>query len=209
MEDVIEVYKRPYHPDFPVVCMDEQLIQLIKEKIIPIPASRGNPIRYDYQYERNGTAAGFMFTEPLGKWRKVNIRERRTAIDWAFEIEELLVKDYPKAKKVVIVCDNLNTHKPGSLYKAFSPKKARKLLERLEMHFTPKHGSWLNIAEIELSVFTGQCLKKRVPDIETLKEDSKAWQQKRNTNQKSVNWQFKTKDARIKLKRLYPQILMT
>ncbi len=208
MEDVLDVYKRPYNPDFPVICMDEQPTQLIGEVITPIPAKQGQPKRYDYQYERNGTAVNFMFTEPLGGWRKVNVLKRKTAIDWANEIKELLQKDYPDAKKVILVCDNLNTHKPGSFYKAFSPDEARNLLNRLEIHYTPKHGSWLNIAEIELSVFTGQCLNRRISDIDTLRSEAKNWERNRNINQKAVNWQFKTDNARIKLKRLYPQIKM-
>lgn len=208
MEDVLEVYKRPYDADFPVVCMDEQPIQLIKEKKISLTAQPGKPVRYDYQYQRNGTAVGFMFTEPLGHWRNINILERKTSIDWADQIEELLTKHYPDAQKVILVCDNLNTHTPASLYKAFEPKKARDLINRLEIHYTPKHGSWLNIAEIELSVFTNQCLDRRIPDIDTLREQANAWQIKRNSKQKSVNWQFTTDNARIKLKKLYPQIQM-
>jgi hypothetical protein len=149
-----------------------------------------------------------MFTEPLGGWRKINVLEKKTAIDWANEIKELVSEDYPDAEKVILICDNLNTHKPGSLYKAFPPGEARELLNHLEIHYTPKHGSRLNIAEIELSVFTGQCLSRRIPDIDTLRAEAKHWELHRNTKQKSVNWQFKTDDARIKLKRLYPQIQM-
>jgi len=208
VEDVLDVYKRAYDPDFPVICMDEQLTQLIGEIKTPVQAKPGQPLKYDYQYKRNGTATNFMFTEPLGGWRNINVLEKKTAIDQANEIKKLLTEDYPDAKKVILICDNLNTHKPGSLYKAFPPGEARKLLNRLEIHYTPKHGSWLNIAEIELSVFTGQCLSRRIPDIDTLKAEVKNWWRHRNTKQKSVNWQFKTDDARIKLKRLYPQIQM-
>ena len=186
--------------------MDEQPIQLIKEVKNPLPIEPGEPLKYDYEYERNGMANNFMFTEPLGSWRKVNIRERKTMIDWAHEIKELLDTDYPHVKKVRLVCDNLNTHKIASLYEAFEPQEARRLAQRLEIHYTPKHGSWLNVAEIELSVLTNQCLKRRIPDYQTLKDETKSWEKDRNTNQKSVDWQFKTGNARIKLKRLYPQI---
>jgi hypothetical protein len=186
--------------------MDEQPVQLIKEKRTPIPASEGEPIRYDNEYERNGTAVNFMFTEPLSGWRKVEVMEHRTAVDWAQEIKKLLDVDYPDAEKVILICDNLNTHKPASFYEAFPPQEARRLVNRLEIHYTPKHGSWLNVAEIELSVLTTQCLDRRIPDLETLCQEIKAWEQKRNVGQKSVDWRFTTDDARIKLKRLYPQI---
>lgn len=209
MEDVLEVYKRPFDPDRPVVNMDEQPTQLTKETRHKIAATPGYSERIDYEYERNGTAVNFMFTEPLSGWRKVNVRERRTAIDWAHEIKELLDIDYPDAIKVVLVCDNLNTHKPASLYKAFEPAVARSLLERLEIHYTPKHGSWLNIAEIELSVLTKQCLDRRIPDIETLRSETVQWAQERNAGQKSVDWRFTTDQARIKLKCLYPKIEMS
>jgi hypothetical protein len=209
MEDVLELYKRPYDPAVPVVCMDEQPTQLIKETRIPIPAAPGHPARVDYEYERNGTATNFLFTEPLAGWRKVNIRETKKKVDWAEEVKELLDVDYPKAAKVILVCDNLNTHKLASLYEAYPPAEARRLIERLEIHHTPKHGSWLNIAETELSVLTRQCLDRRMPDSATLKTESLAWYRKPNQNQKSVDWQFTTQDARIKLKRLYPQVQMS
>jgi hypothetical protein len=209
MEDVLEVYKRPFDPNCPVVNMDEQPTQLIKETRHKIAATPGNSERIDYEYERNGTAVNFMFTEPLSGWRKVNVRERRTAIDWAHEIKELLEIDYPDATKVILVCDNLNTHKPASLYKAFEPAVARSLFERLKIHYTPKHGSWLNIAEIELSVLTKQCLDRRIPDIKTLRSETDKWAQDRNAGQKSVDWRFTTDQARIKLKRLYPKIEMS
>jgi len=209
MEDVLEVYRRPYDPAFPVVCMDEQPTQLIRETRLKRPVEPGRPERVDYEYERNGTAANFLFTEPLGGWRKVNVRERRTRKDWAEEIRALLDVDYPEAEQVVLVCDNLNTHTPGSLYEAFEPAEARRLAERLEIHYTPKHGSWLNIAEIELSVFTRQCLDRRIPDVSALRSEAMHWYLHRNTDQKSVDWQFTTDTARIKLKRLYPQIQMT
>lgn len=206
MEDVLEVYKRPYNPEEPVVCMDEQPTQLIKETRLPIPAAPGRPRRIDCEYERAGVAVNFMFTEPLGAWRKVNVRDRKTAVDWAREIKQLLDEDYPHARKVILVCDNLNTHKSASFYEAFPPGEARRLLERLEIHYTPRHGSWLNIAECELSVLTRQCLDQRTSDIHTLRKHAKSWYQQRNTSQKAVDWQFTTAKARIKLKRLYPQI---
>ena len=208
MEDVLEIYKRPYDPAIPVICMDEQPTQLIKETRMKIAVELGKPERVDYEYERNGTAENFMFTEPLGSWRKVNVRHRRTSIDWAYEIKELLDKDYPEIDKVILVCDNLNTHKIASFYEAFEPKQALRLAQRLEIHYTPKHGSWLNVAEIELSVFTKQCLDRRIPDMATLQQEAKAWYRKRNTNQKAVDWQFTTDDARVKLKKLYPQVQM-
>nr|VFJ63255.1 MAG: DDE superfamily endonuclease [Candidatus Kentron sp. DK] len=210
MEDVLEVYQRPYDPKYPVVCLDEQPTQLIGETRQPIPMEPGQPQRYDYEYEyeRLGTAVNFMITEPLAGWRKVNVRETRTAVDLAEEVKELLDVDYPDTKKVVLVWDNLNTHVPASLYKAFEPSEARRLLERLEIHYTPKHGSWLDIAEIELSVFTKQCLGRRISDIETLRSQAKAWSDHRNAAQTGVDWQFTNDKARTKLKRLYPQIKM-
>ena len=186
--------------------MDEQPTQLInqtRERVAPKP---GQPERYDFEYERNGTANNFLFTEPLAGWRKVTIRKKRTAVDWAFEIKELLDSDYPEAEKLILVCDNLNTHKPASFYQAFCPGEARRLLNRLEIHYTPEHGSWLNIAEIELSALTRQCLNRRMPDIETLRQQTAVWYNQRNANQMSVTWQFTTDNARIKLKKLYPQI---
>jgi hypothetical protein len=206
MEDILELYCLPYNRQVPLVCMDEQPTQLIKEKRIPIPAESGKVVKYDFEYERNGTAVHFIFTEPLAGWRKVNVRRRRTSVDWAQEIKQLLDEDYPEVEKIILVCDNLNTHKIASLYEAFSPVEARRLTTRLEIHHTPKHGSWLNIAEIELSVLTKQCLDRRIPGIDFLQKETKAWQRERNAQQKAVDWQFATEDARIKLKRLYPQI---
>jgi hypothetical protein len=208
MEDVLEIYKRPYDPKVPVVCMDEQPTQLIKETRRKIAVEPGQAERVDYEYERNGTAVNFMFTEPLGRWRKVTVRERKTSVDWAHEIQTLLNEDYPDTEKVILICDNLNTHKVASLYEAFEPKQARQLAERFEIHYTPKHGSWLNVAEIELSVFTRQCLDRRIPDKVKLHQEAQAWYRKRNAGQKAVDWQFTTEDARVKLKRLYPQIQM-
>ena len=208
MEDVLEVYKGPYDVKRPLICMDEQPTQLIKETRIPLAAEPGRPECFDYEYERNGTANNFMFTEPLGDWRKVSVRERKTKRDWAEEIQELLDEDYRDAQTVVLVMDNLNTHTGGALYEAFAPAEARRLLDRLEIHYTPKHGSWLNIAEIELSVFTRQCLGRRIPDLATLRSEAAAWSRDRNAAEKRVDWQFTTEKARGKLKRLYPQVQM-
>ena len=204
MEDVLDVYQRPYDPQKPVVNMDEQPVQLVKETRTPVPTQPGKTKRYDYEYERNGTAVNFMFTEPLAGWRKVNVRQRKTAVDWAHEIEVLLETDYPDAETVVLVCDNLNTHTPAALYEAFPPDKARSLAKRLEFHYTPKHGSWLNVAEIELSVLSNQCLRRRIPNLQTLKKQIRAWVRDRNQKNRVVNWRFTTDDARIKLKKLYP-----
>lgn len=206
MEDILELYCLPYDPQIPLVCMDEQPVQLIGDKRQPISSRTGKPARVDYEYERNGTANVFMFTEPLGGLRYVSIRERKTSLDWAYDIKFLLEVHYPEAEYIRLVCDNLNTHTLGSLYKTFLPGEARQLAKRLEIHHTPKHGSWLNIAEIELSALTIQCLDRRIPDIKTLRNESTKWAERRNLQQKGVNWQFATEDARIKLKRLYPLI---
>ena len=184
--------------------MDEQPIQMVKETRETLPCEPGKPQRYDYEYERAGTANTFMFAEPLAGKRHVSVRERRTAVDWATEIKNMLDNLYPEAEKVVLVMDNLNTHKIASLYKAFPPEEAKRLAERLEIHHTPKHGSWLNIAEIELSVMTQQCLNRYIPDIEFLSEQIKAWKDERNQKTAKVDWQFSNDTARIKLKRLYP-----
>ena len=206
MEDILDLYQQPYDPKNPVVCMDEQPVQLIKETRGPLPAKPGKRERVDYEYERNGTANIFMLTEPLGSHRQVNIRKRRTGKDWAYEIKNLVEVEYPQAERIRLVCDNLNTHTLGSLYEAFSAEEAHKLAQRIEIHYTPKHGSWLNIAEIELSALTRQCLNRRIPDVRTLNQEVKAWEKRRNRQQKGVDWQFTAKDARIKLKRLYPLI---
>ena len=209
MEDILDLYRRPYNPDIPLICMDEQPIQLINEVRNPLPAGPNCVELYDYEYQRNGTANVFMFTEPLGGWRKVSIRQKKKKEDWATEIRELLEIDYPDAEKVILVCDNLNTHTIGALYTAFKPEDAFHLLKRLEIHPTPKHGSWLNIAEIELSALTRQCFKgRRIGDLGTVRFETKEWEKTRNSNQISVDWQFTAKDARIKLKRLYPHIKM-
>lgn len=204
MEDIIDLYCLPYNSEIPMICMDEQSRQLIGETKTVIPAEPGKPERSDYEYERNGTAD--IFIEPLGGRRYVSVTERRTAPDRAEEIRQLAVVRYPEAWLIRLVCDNLNTHKIGSLYEAFSPEQARRIAKRLEIHYTPKHGSRLNIAEIELSALTRQCLTRRIPDIETLRNEIKTWERRRNEQQKTVDWQFTAEDARIKLKRLYPEL---
>jgi transposase len=206
MEDVLEVYTRPYDPRRPQVCLDETSTQLVAETREPIPAAPGQSARVDYEYERQGTANLFMVFEPLAGQRQVKVTERRTAIDFAQVIQELVDVQYPQAEKIVLVMDNLNTHKPASLYEAFAPAEARRLMERLEIHYTPKHGSWLNMAETELSVLARQCLDRRIPDSTTLTQEVAAWERQRNTAKCRVDWRFTTHDARIKLKRLYPSI---
>jgi hypothetical protein len=208
MEDILAVYRRPYDARLPVVNMDEQPVQMLSDKREPLPTAPGRPAREDYEYGREGVASVFMFTEPLGGWRRVSARERRTAVDWAEEMRTLLERDYPEAGKVVLVCDNLNTHKIASFYEAFEPEVARALVERLEIHYTPKHGSWLNIAECELSILTRQCLDRRIGGLKTLRRESRVWQKQRNAAQKGIDWRFTTDDARIKLKHLYPKILV-
>jgi hypothetical protein len=204
MEDVLDVYERPYDENCPVVCMDEKPYQLLGEVRSPISMKSGAPKRQDNEYKRNGTCSIFMFTEPLAGWRYAYARERRTKIDWAHEIKELLPVHYPHAPKVCLVMDNLNTHAIPSLYEAFPPDEARNLAKRLEIHYTPKHGSWLNIAEIELSSLSNQCLDRRVDVLDVLNSNMSVWSQRRNSSRKGVDWQFTTADARIKLKRLYP-----
>ncbi len=204
MEDVLEVYARPYNRNFPVVCMDESSMQLIGEVHDPIPVAPGHPVLRDDEYVRNGVASIFMEVEPLAGKRKVKITERRTRIEWACFIKEMLEERYAGAEKVVLVMDNLNTHNTASLYAAFPPEEARRLAERLEIHYTPKHGSWLDIAEIELSALKRQCLAGRIECIEKMRIEVAAWNTDRNNKQSKVDWQFRTNDARIKLKRLYP-----
>lgn len=206
MESVLEVYQRPYDPKLPVVCMDETSKQLIRETRMPITAGPGRVTCYDYEYDRHGVANVFMFCEPLGGWRHASVTDRRTKVDWAQEIKELVDVHYPQADRVTLVMDNLNTHSLASLYEAFEPQEARRLIARLEMVYTPKHGSWLNIAEIELNVLGRQCLGRRVPDKPTLTKEIAAWEAQRNADQARVDWQFTTADARIKLKRLYPNL---
>lgn len=206
MEDVLDVYQRPYDPAYPVVCMDESPKQLIGEVAHPLPSRPGSVEKLDAEYVRNGTIEIFMEVEPLAGKRHVVVTERRTKIDWAQQIKEMLDVRYPDATKVVLVMDNLNTHTTASLYEAFPPVEARRLAERLEIHYTPKHGSWLNMAEIELSVLQAQCLNRRIPDIITLRSEVEAWQTARNNKIKTIDWQFTTATARTKLKRLYPNL---
>jgi DDE superfamily endonuclease len=209
MEDVLETYAQPYDEHHPVVCMDEQPVQLLKETRVPIPATKTHARRVDYEYERAGTASIFMFCEPLSGWREVHVREQRTKVDWAREVAELLRTRYARAKRVILVCDNLNTHTKGAFYETFLPEEARAIVRRLDFRYTPKHGSWLNIAENELSSMTRQCLKgRRLGDIQSLRSETTAWHQASNSKQRGVDWQFKVEDARRKLKNLYPKILV-
>jgi len=204
MEDVLAVYTRPVDPHRPVVCMDEKPYQLLADVRDPIPAAPGRDRREDNEYVRHGTCSIFVWVEPLRSWRHVDAQPHRTRIDWAHQVDRLLTCDYPDVETVVLVMDNLNTHGIGSLYEAFEPAKAFALTQRLEIHHTPKHGSWLNIAEIELSALARQCLDRRVEDLDTLNAELAAWQDQTNTTQRQVNWQFTTADARIKLRHLYP-----
>ena len=205
MEKVLDVYRRPYDPKFPVICMDESPRQLIDEVKTPIPLAPGRPARHDYEYKRHGVCNVFMANEPLAGKRMVKITERKTKQDWACFIGEIEGR-YNDAEKITLVMDNLNTHNPGSLYEAFPPDQAKKLWDRFEFVYTPKHGSWLNMAEIELNVLIRQCLNRRIPEMATVTTEVEAWQNHRNTQNASINWQFTTKDARIKLKRLYPSL---
>jgi hypothetical protein len=207
MQEVLETYARPYDSKRPVVCMDEQPIQLLKETRTPIPATKGQARRVDYEYERAGTACIFMFCEPLSGWRQVTVRERRTKIDGAQEVEELLRTRYASADKVILGRDNLNTHTKGAFYEAFEPEKARAIVRRLDFRHTPKHGSWLNIAENELSSMTRQCVKdRRFATIGALRSQTAAWHQRSNARQRGRDWQFRVGDARVKLKSVYPKI---
>ena len=206
MEDVLEVYKLPYDDEIPLICMDEQPVQLLDDRIEPLPMKPGHTVKEDYGYTRKGTCSIFMFSEPLAGRRHVHASDRRTKQDWAWHIKELLEVHCPKAKKVRLVMDNLNTHKISSLYETFTPDIALSLAKRLEIHYTPKHGSWLNIAEIELSAMTMQCLNRKISSIDDLQTQISAWEQQRNTSKKLVDWQFTTDDARIKLKHLYPKL---
>jgi hypothetical protein len=206
MEDVLEVYTRPYDPSRPQVCMDETSKQLLRDAHQPLPMEPGQPQRQDYEYERGGVVNLFMFMEPLAGRRWVDVTEHRTKTDWAHRIKELVDVRYPEAEQIVLVMDNLNTHTPASLYEAFEPTEARRLADKLEIHHTPKHGSWLNMAEIELSVLSRQCLQRRVPNFETLHREAQAWQQRRDEKGVKIEWRFSAEDARFKLKRLYPSL---
>jgi hypothetical protein len=207
MEEVLEIYARPYDSRYPVLCMDEQPIQLLKETRTPIAGTKEHPRRVDYEYERAGTASIFMFCEPLSGWRQVSVRDRRTKVDWAQEVEALLRTRYKSAKKVILVSDNLNTHTKGAFYETFEPEKARSLVRRLEFCHTPKHGSWLNIAENELSSMTRQCITgRRFATVAELREQTAAWHDHSNARQRGVDWQFKLDDARVKLRSVYPKL---
>lgn len=207
MEEVLDVYARPYDSRYPVLCMDEQPIQLLEETRKPIAGTKKHPRRVDYEYERAGTASIFMFCEPLLGWRQVSVRDRRTKVDWAQEVDGLLRTRYTSAEKVILVSDNLNTHTKGAFYEAFDPEKARSTVRRLEFCHTPKHGSWLNIAENELSSMTRQCvIGRRFATVEELREETAAWHDHSNARQRGVDWQFKTDDARVQLKSVYPKL---
>jgi len=207
MENVLETYAQPYDARFPVLTMDEQPVQLLKETRQPIAATKDHPRRVDYEYERAGTASIFMFAEPLSGWREVRVREQRTKVDWAWEMAPLLRTRFRKAEKVILVCDNLNTHTMGAFYEAFAPAEARELVRRLDFRYTPKHGSWLNVAENELSSLYRQCLRdRRFGTVGELREETRAWSQHSNEKQRGVDWQFRIDDARTKLKSLYPKI---
>lgn len=206
MEDVLDVYKRPYDPKHPQVCLDERPKQLISETRVAISMSAGKPLRYDYEYKRNGVTNIFMMFEPLAAKRHVRISDRRTKKDWAECIRELVDEIYPQADSIVLVMDNLNTHKKASLYEAFEPAEAKRIADKLEIHYTPKHGSWLNMAEIEMSVMSRQCLADRMGDVERLEVEVLAWAENRNARDSKVDWRFTSADARIKLKKLYPTI---
>jgi DDE superfamily endonuclease len=206
MEDVLEVYHRPHDPGRPLVCLDETSKQLVAETRQPLPIRPGRPARYDYEYKRNGVANLFMLFAPLEGWRHVKITQSRAAIDYAYALRDIADIHFAKASKIVLVQDNLNTHVPASLYEAFQPHEARRLVERFEWHYTPKHGSWLNLAESELAVLSGQCLDRRIEDAAALARQVKAWLSRRNANHTKANWRFTTADARIKLKSLYPSL---
>lgn len=207
MEDILDVYERPYNPALPVVCMDEKPYQLLGEARQPLPMRPGDHQKIDFEYVRNGTCSIFAFIEPLGGKHHVSVREHRTAMDWAEEIKYLSDVMYPDAEKIVLVMDNLNTHKVASLYKRYPAAEARRITKRLEIHYTPKHGSWLDIAEIELNVMTRQCLSRRIDNTDRLRAELAAWESDRNATASKVNWQFRTSDARIKLQSLYPSFL--
>ena len=208
MEDVLAVYQHPLDPAHPVICMDETSKQLVSETRMALPVAPGQPLRQDYEYERQGVANLFLFSEPLTGWREIQVTERRTRTDWAIAMRELSERYYPTAERITVVLDNLNTHGSASFYEAFAPDEARRLTERFEFHYTPKHGSWLNMAEIELSVLSRQCLDRRIGEAGFLRREIEAWQQRRNAASKTIDWQFTTAEARIKLRRLYPVIQM-
>jgi len=206
MEDILTLYKKPYNKDYPVVCMDESSKQHLKEVRTPLPMEKGKPERFDTEYERNGTSNLFIFFEPLKGRRRIDVTARRTSIDWANQIQKLIDEDYPEAIKIRLVMDNLNTHVGASLYKAFEPKEARRLLDKLDFHYTPKHGSWLNMAEIEFSILSRQCMRDRMSDRDYLAQEVGQWVADRNSRSSEMTWRFTTEDARVKLKHLYPSL---
>lgn len=205
MEDVLDLYSAKHAAEEPLVCMDEASKQLVRDEITPIPMAKGRPVREDYHYQRRGTQALFCFFDPNRGWRRVSCCDSRTAVDWAEQVRVLLEEDYPAARKVKLVCDNLNTHTTAALYEAFPAEQARELAKRLEIHYTPVHGSWLNVAEIELSILARQCLDRRIGSAEQLRAEVSAWVTERNTDQSKVVWRFTTDEARTKLRHLYPQ----
>lgn len=205
MEEILDLYTAPHSPEEPLICMDEAAKQLLRDSQEPLPIQPGQPAREDYHYERRGTAAIFLFFDPLRGWRRSSVRDSRTRIDWAEEVRRLLEEDYPQARRVKLVCDNLNTHHVASLYEAFPAEHAHRLARRLEIHYTPRQGSWLNMAEIELSVAQRQCLDRRISQGDQLSAELGAWDQERNTHACQVHWRLTTPDARVRLHRLYPQ----
>ena len=209
LEDVLDLYAEPEDPRYPQVCFDESQVQLTSETRQPLPAQPGQPVRYDTEYKREGTANLFLFVQPLRGWRHVNVTKQRTQQDFAQQMRLLVDQYFPAAQRIRLVVDNLNTHTPASLYSVFPPDEARRITRKLEFHYTPKHGSWLNMAECELAVLAGQCLDRRIPSIEVLREEIAAWQGPRNHLQTKINWQFGTETARVKLKRLYPPVEST
>jgi hypothetical protein len=208
MENVLEVYQKPYDSRHPLVCMDETSKQLVGDVQTPLPPEPGQVARQDYEYERQGTSNLFMCFEPLRSWRHVEVTNQRTAVDWAHFMRQLADVHYRDAERIAVVLDNLNTHGPGSFYEAFAPDEAKRLVARFEFHYTPKHGSWLNMAEIELSALSRMCLDRRIPDQPMLTQEVAAWKSERNAQSRTVEWRFTTDDARIKLKKLYPTISM-
>lgn len=206
MEDVLDTYTEPRDPEEPLICMDEAARQLLAQEREPLALAPGRPAREDYHYQRRGTAVVFLFLDPLRGWRRSSVRDSRTRVDWAEEVRRLLEEDYPTARRVKLVCDNLNTHHAASLYEAFPPEEARRLARRLEIHYTPRHGSWLNMAEVELSVAHRQCLDRRVASAAALREELGAWAEGRNARACTVSWRLTTEDARIRLRSLYPPI---
>lgn len=204
MEAVLELYSRPYDPQEPVVCFDERPVQLVSETRLPLPPEPGKPERYDYEYKREGTCNLFAFFQPLQGWRQIKVTERRTSEDFALCMQYLVDVLFPEAAQIHLVLDNLNTHTPAALYQTFPPQEALRILSKLEFHYTPKHGSWLNMVELEFSVLSRQCLERRIPSITELQQETEVWEQERNQNRATVNWRFSTVDARTRFERLYP-----